>query len=274
MLTFRLLPLLAVACLPLDMGTARAQTLPDHARLDRVLAAHLHGGRVDYAGLAADRGELELYLEELARTSPKDLELVERDVRLAFWINAYNACVLHLVVTHYPIERRPGAAGLAHRLAGVPTNSIRQIPETWTRPFCRVAQRDRSLDGIEHGIIRPMGEPRIHFAINCGARSCPVLAPAAYRGELLDAQLDEAVRRFVAAPDQYEFAPGEPPMLRVGKILEWYKEDFGGTSGVVAFLHRYAPPEHAAALEPGRVRVEYLDYDWTLNDTTVAGPTR
>jgi len=257
-------PLLALSLL---LGTAHpgwGQTLPDHALFDRVLEGHVRAGLVDYHGLAENRRDLDLYLEQLGRTSPSDLELAPREARLAFWINAYNACALRLVLDHYPIEKRGGG----------PENSVRQIPEAWTRQFCRVAQRERSLDGIEHGILRPLGEPRIHFAVSCPSRSCPPLAGEAYRGIDLDAQLDAAVFRFVTDSSQFTLAYGAPPTLRVNKILDWNKEDFGGTSGVVAFLRRFVPPEQARVLEPGGVRVEYFAYDWTLNDAAAVAPGR
>lgn len=250
---------------------AAAQTLPDHALFDSVLTRYLHDGLVDYAALAAGRVVLDRYLEQLGRTSPSALDLASRDARLAFWINAYNACVLRLVIDHYPIERRGGLAGLANRVVGVPANSIRQIPGTWDRAFCYIAQRDRSLDGIEHGIIRPMGDPRIHFAVNCAARSCPVLGAEAYRAYRVNDQLDDAVRRFVASPLHFRLDAGEPPLLHVNKVLDWYKEDFGDTADVVAFLRRYVPTAEAALLDPDHIRVEFLEYDWTLNDTAVFG---
>jgi hypothetical protein len=270
----RLSLLLAVSFLAVIITPGGAQTLPDHSLFEAVLAEHTHDGLVDYSALAADPERLDAYLDELGRVSPADLELASRDVRLAFWINAYNACALRLVRDHYPIEPRAGTAGLTNRLVGVPANSIRQIPNVWTQQFCRVAQRDRSLDGIEHGVIRPLGEPRAHFAVSCASRSCPELAREAYGGDRLDAQLDEAVRRFMMDTTRFRLALGEHPALRVSKTLEWYKEDFGGTAGVVAFFRRYAAPNQAVLLKPGSVRVEYLDYDWTLNDTTVVGAAR
>jgi hypothetical protein len=257
-------PWLALTLLAGAAHPGWGQTLPDHELLDRVLEIHVRAGLVDYAALAANRRDLDLYLEQLGRTSPSDLELASREARLAFWINAYNACALRLVLDHYPIEKHGGGS----------ENSVRRIPEAWTRQFCRVAQRERSLDGIEHGILRPLGEPRIHFAVSCPSRSCPPLAGEAYRGDSLDAQLDAAVRRFVEDSSQFALAYGDPPTVRVNKILDWHKEDFGGTSGVVAFLRRFVSPEQARVLEPGGVRVEYFAYDWTLNDAAVVAPTR
>lgn len=255
-------------------GWGRAQTLPDQDLFDRVLGAVVRDGLVDYAALAAHRTELDLYLDVLGRTSPADLDLVSRDERLAFWINAYNACVLRLVTDHYPIEEPGEVTTLRNQQAGIPANSVRQIPDALTRRFCRVAQRDRSLDGIEHGIIRPLGEPRIHFVLHGGARGGPVLTDVAYRADRLEEQFAAAVRRFVADTAQYVLMRGHPPVLRVSKILDWYKDDFGGTGGVVAFLRRFAPPADAELLQPGQVRVEYEDYDWTLDDTAVVGTGR
>lgn len=245
------------------------QTLPDHAELTAVLQRHVHGPLVDYAALQADRRALDAYLQRLGRTSPGALDLAGRDARLAFWINAYNACALKLVVDHYPIEKRGGLGGVVNAVAGVPANSIRQIPDTWERRFCRVAQEDRSLDGIEHGILRPLGDPRIHFAVNCASRSCPVLADRAYTADSLQAQLDAAVERFLADPRQYRLETGADPVLHLNRVLDWYKDDFGGTDGVLRFLARYVPEGEGRLLTSGRIRVEYSEYDWTLNDTAV-----
>lgn len=255
----------------LSGGPAAAQTLPDHTRFSELLTRHVRDGLVDYAALQTDRAVLDLYLERLGRTSPRALDLAGRDARLAFWINAYNACALKLVLDHYPIESRGGLGGLVNKVAGVPANSIRQIPDTWDRRFCRIAQEMRSLDEIEHGIIRPLGDPRIHFAVNCAARSCPELAPTAYVADSLQRQLDEAVQRFLANPHHYRLELDGDPTLYLNKVLDWYGEDFGGTEGVLAFLARYVAAEDADVLRSGNVRVEFVDYDWTLNDTAVFG---
>ncbi len=262
-------PLLACGLAPMQ-----AQGLPGPDLLDRVLAGHIRDGLVDYAGLRAHRDDLDRYLEALGTTDPAALERASREERLAFWINAYNACVLRLIIDHYPIMSRLPAAGADGRAYGIPEKSIRQIPETWTAQFCRIAQRDRSLDGIESGILRPMGDPRIHFALSCAARGCAGLADSAYRGGRVEEQLDRAVKRFVRDPRQLQIERGEPPVLRVNKFLDWYKEDFGGTSGLVAFLRRYVSRRDADLLRPGGVRVEYLDFDWSLNDATVADSAR
>lgn len=265
--------MLAMSLFPGAVAVTRAQALPAPDRFDRVLVRHVHGGLVDYVGLQADRADLDGYLEQLGNVAPVDLRRASRDDRLAFWINAYNACVLRLVIDHYPLAT-PKRSKEDARRSSAPAPSIRQIPRAWTAPFCRVAQRARSLEGIESGILRPIGDPRIHFVLSCAARGCPALADHAYRGDRLEEQLDQAVRRFAADPRQCHLEPGEPPVLHVNKFLDWYKEDFGGATGLVAFLRRYVPRRELPSLRPGAVRVEYLDFDWSLNEAGVSDSAR
>lgn len=262
------IPLLVLTAAPPLAG----QTVPDHSTFDRVLEEVRRGGLVDYARLKANRSNLDAYIEELDRTDPEAVSSAPRGARLALWINAYNACALRLVIDHYPIEKRGFVAGLRNTVAGVPANSIRQIPNTWKERFCPVAGRNRALDEIEHEIIRPMGDPRIHFAVNCASRSCPVLAPEAYKADSVDVQLDAAVHRFVSDPSHYRLDRGITPVLHLNKVLDWYEDDFGGKRGVVEFLTRYVPAEDATILEQHPdLPVNYVNYDWTLNDTAVFG---
>jgi hypothetical protein len=253
-------------------ASASAQALPDHAGFTDVLGAYVRDGLVDYATLQANREGLDAYLVELAATDADALGAAPRDAQLAFWINAYNACALRLVIDHYPIRKAGFPASLVRSLQGVPDNSIRQISDTWSRRFCAVTGVARALDEIEHEIIRPMGEPRIHFAVNCASRSCPVLAPQAYTAQGLDEQLDAAVRRFVASERNYRLYREDDPTLWLNKVLDWYRDDFGGREGVVTLLLRYLPPDDTQYIRERSPRVEFLEYDWTLNDTAVFEP--
>jgi hypothetical protein len=245
----------------------RAQDLVDHRLFNRVLEQVWHDGLVDYAALRRQPAPLDEYIAALGGVSADAVRGASRNAQLAFWINAYNACALKLVVEHYPIQKAGFPASLVRSLQGVPDNSIRQIPSTWKREFCPVAGEDRALDEIEHEIVRPMGDPRIHFAINCAARSCPVLAGVAYESDMLDRQLDDAVRRFIARREQYHLMRSANPVLHLNKMLDWYAEDFGGREGVVDFLLRYVPDDDAAYIRGHRpIKVEFEHYDWTLNE--------
>ncbi|MFQ5704508.1 MAG: DUF547 domain-containing protein [Gemmatimonadales bacterium] len=248
-----------------------AQEVPDHAAFEAVLQQHVHGKLFDYGAVAKDSAGLTDYLLQLANTDPGVLEAAGRQQQLAFWINAYNACTVKLVVDHYPIRKGGLAASLVNSVKGVPANSIRQIPNTWSDKFCNVAGTARSLDEIEHEILRPMGDPRIHFAVNCASRSCPVLSSHAYTAKRLDDQLDDAVRRFVADSMQYRLNR-KKSALEVNRILDWYKDDFGGTEGVIRFLLYYIPDADVQFIRTHpKIEVRYNRYDWTLNDTAVFG---
>jgi len=247
---------------------ATHQGLPDHGVFSEVLQRVVQVPWVDYAALHGAPVGLNRYLEALASTPMDALREAPREEQLAFWINAYNACMLHRVVEHYPLHQGagPGLVGrVQNRIARRPVNSVWQIRDVFSGPACVVAGEERSLDQIEHEIIRPMGEPRIHFAINCAARSCPPLVPEAYTGESLDRQLDARVRAFVRTPAQFEVRP-EEGVLRLNPILNWFGEDFGGPEGVKAFFRTYLSGEPARmAGDPG-TRLVFTDYDWTLND--------
>ena len=245
-----------------------AQEIPDHANFTRILADVVRAPRVDYAALQSRRADLTAYLDQLAGTDPTALKSASRAVRLAFWINAYNACMLDRVSAHYPIRRNAGFVGsIRNALADRPDNSVWQIRDVFTGPFCSVAGSTRSLDEIEHEIIRPTWEePRIHFAVNCAALSCPPLAAEAYVPERLEDQLDQAVRGLVANPEHFLIDRAGTGSLTLNRVLDWYGDDFGGTDGLLDFFARYLSAEDAEFLRRPGVEVRFFEYDWTLND--------
>jgi hypothetical protein len=173
--------------------------------------------------------------------------------------------MLRLVVDNYPIEKDGRLlARLTNRVAGRPANSVWQIPNVFDGKHCRVARQERSQDEIEHGFIRPMGDPRIHFAVNCAAKSCPELWPEAYSAATLDEQLDRAVEHLVANAAHFRVEEGST--VRLNKVLDWYRDDFGGVEGLRTFLTRYVDEATATVLGDARTKIEFSEYDWTLND--------
>ncbi len=265
----------AFAAMAAAVSGARAnlasQELADHAAFTEVLAAVVVGSRVDYARLAADRSGLDAYVEDLADTDPAAIQAASPDERLAFWINAYNACMLKRVIDNYPIKRAGGFLRIKNAAAGRPENSVWQIGDVFSGDHCEIAGERRSQDEIEHEIIRPMGDPRIHFAINCAAISCPPLISEAYRGSSLGEQLDARVQAFVDDPFQLEVVTENgTAVVRVNTVLDWFNEDFGGVDGIRPFLAPYASGSHREAMEDPDGKLEFIDYDWTLNDVVVA----
>jgi hypothetical protein len=266
----------AVLMLSSAASAAAGQSDFDHTPFDAVLAAHVRGGNVTYASLAADRAALDAYVRSLAAVSAAEFDAWSRPERIAYLINAYNAAVLVGVVDHYPIRRSWRPRALVR-----PANSIWQIAGFFDGRRYRVAGRDLTLDDMEHDWLRQrLREPRIHFALVCAARSCPPLRAEAYEAERLDVQLDEQTRLFFNHAPANRFDP-EAGVVRLSSILRWFGEDFeiyapargfAGTlaeRGVLALAARFLPPPIAAWLSRGDYRIEYADYDWTLND---AGP--
>lgn len=261
--------LLTAAVLIAALGSPAAAG--DHGAWDALLKEHVSDGLVDYAALARDRPRLDAYLRDLAETDP---DALSRDEQLAFWANAYNARMVALVLDHFPIQ----GSDPAH-----PANSVLQVPGIFKRFQARVGGRELSLDQIEHDILRPrFGEPRVHAAIVCASASCPELRAGAFTAARLEEQLDEQFRRFVTDPrrNRFDLARGTAGLSR---IFEWFGEDFAATeappalrrsagkhAGVLAFVAPYLPAAERDALLSGRLRVDFLPYDWALNDLAEA----
>ena len=209
------------------------------------------GTQVDYAGLLAEP-RWKALVDALALVDPDQLS--SRPEKLAFWINAYNILAIEIVVRHYPVK------------------SIRDIGSlfrsVWKREAGRIGGRGYSLDEIEHDILRPMKEPRIHGAIVCASISCPNLARIPYSAEGLDAQLDASVRAWLMRPEKGVSLDRAEKRVRVSRIFKWFSRDFGGRRGVLDFVRRYAPEPEGAWLAENLegVRLSYFGYDWDLND--------
>jgi hypothetical protein len=224
-----------------------------------LLGDHVSAGHVDYAALRHDERLCD-YIGYLALTRPDTLPSARH--RLAFWINAYNAYTLKVVSDNYPIESI-NELHFGGRIIGHVTGRT-----VWDLDFAVVGGTPYSLDEIEHDIIRGrFGDPRIHFALVCAARSCPPLRPEAYAAQRLDAQLDDQGRVFFSQAEKNRF-DGASRTAYLSRILDWYREDFGeNRHEVLRSIARYAPLEVRGSIEsdPGAWRVEYTDYDWSLN---------
>ena len=246
----------------------RTAAFDAHRDWDDLLRRHVRGVRVDYDGFQRDRSALQRYLDSLREPVPE----LGREDEIALWINAYNAATIDLVVRE--------------RIArGGRLRSIRDIPAPWSRQRWRIAGAERSLDEMEHEILRKrFREPRIHFALVCASRSCPALRPTAYQGAFLDAQLDSAARAFVRDPALNRFEPTDGT-IRISKIFDWYAKDFAGLvkdetlerlygserGPVIAYVARYLDASTVARLRSSKMRVTVSSYDWSLNSTGNAG---
>lgn len=247
-------------------GTVRAQI--SHQPWDELLQRHgrvLDGGQatqVDYKGMAADRPQLVRYLESLEKVGREEFDKWPKDRQLAFLINAYNAWTVQLILGRYPDLKSIKDLG-----------SIFRSP--WKQVFIPLLGEQRSLDDIEHELIRGSGrynEPRIHFAVNCASIGCPALPNRAFVEDQLDRQLEEATRLFLADRSRNRLSGST---LEVSSIFKWYREDFErgwrGANNLGDFLVLYADSlgldgKAVDGVRSRAIDIDFLDYDWRLND--------
>lgn len=230
---------LAVAATPTPQG------VPDPAPYDAVLALRARDGGFDYRGTTGqDRKRLAAYLANLGDARPAEMTPNER---MAFWVNAYNAMAIAVVLDRYPVT------------------SIQDISGAFKSLRRRIAGEELSLDDIENR-LRQTKDPRFHFLIVCASESCPTLAPTAYTAETIPAELDRRTRAFINDPSKNSFDRRSGQIL-LSKIFEWNRLEFEGAAGsVLKFVARYAPDRQTASWLGGvAYRPRFIEYDWRLN---------
>lgn len=194
---------------------------------------------VDYSAIRAD--SLAAAYRTISEFDPSRLS--GRDEQLAFYINAYNILAMKTVSDNRPLH---SIKDLGNWLQPV-----------WNKPAGVLNGKTVSLDEVEHRVLRPMGEPRIHLAIVCASVSCPDLRDEPYTAAKLSAQLDDQARRFLDNPGKGLLI--EKDRIRVSKIFDWFEEDFAAGGGVEAFIRQYKPD-----LPKLKIKAD-IDYDWSLN---------
>ncbi|MHA2938734.1 DUF547 domain-containing protein [Vibrio sp. RC27] len=233
-----------------------------HEQWDSLLNKHIKeinngaSTAVDYKGFANDKAELNSYIDSLAAVSQEQYQAWNKDKQLAFLINSYNANTVSFILTKYP-----------------DLDSIKDLGNVFSSPWSKdvvsLLGEKRSLDDVEHGLIREAGvfdEPRIHFAVNCASIGCPALRNEAYNEQELSAQLEEQTHSFLSDSSR-NYLDGNT--LHLSSIFKWYGKDFADKSGSLqVFLADYAKDLGAdsAALNEQKYKIKYLDYDWGLND--------
>lgn len=195
-------------------------------------------GNVNYAQWKDDTTALDNYIASLEENPPA--EYWSKNDSLAYFINAYNAVTVKLILDSYPIR------------------SIRKLITPWRFKRFVLNGKKVSLNHIEHSVLRKMGEPRIHFAINCASASCPKLLNKAFYAHTMENQLEQVTNDFINDEKRNQLSEKE---MYVSRIFQWFAEDFGSKKERHAFIRNYAkqPIEKNA-------KIRFLDYDWSLNE--------
>ncbi len=230
----------------------------DHRAWEAFLTRYLRIGadgvhRVAYSRVTApDRAALDAYIAELARLPVSDYNRAEQ---LAYWINLYNALVVRVILDHYPISSIRDIAPSAPGSAG-----------PWDEKLVEVEGQPVSLSDIQNRILRPIWhDPRILYALSCGAVSCPSLQPEPYQADRLEHQLSKAAMVYVNDPRCIQI---DGNRLSVSSLYRWYAADFGGSdTAIINHLMAYAEPKLAMSLQRFE-RISDDDFDWRLNDAT------
>jgi hypothetical protein len=231
----------------ISLPTTLAMERVDHGGYALLLERHVRDGMVDYKGFKRDERLLDRYLADLGNVTPDRLS---RDDQFAFYINVYNAWTIKLILSGYPGIRSIKDLG-----------SFLQSP--WKKKIVRLKAVTVTLDHIEHDILRPVfRDPRVHFAINCAARSCPPLLSVPFYGNTLNEQLDTAATAFINDVES-NYIRGNT--LYASRIFKWFKTDFD--DDIIGFFLTYAQGKMKHELENKQniLEVKYLGYDWSLN---------
>lgn len=211
----------------------------NHSSWGKLLEKHVSNqGHVNYKTFKRDRSDLLNYIASLSKNMPNDSW--NKEDKFAYWINAYNAMTIDLILRHYPIK------------------SIKVINKPWDQRFWKLEGKWYNLNEIEHNILRKMNEPRIHFGIVCASYSCPKLLNKAFTASNLDKQLTEVTKSFLA---DYERNTISKNNIQLSKIFQWFAKDFKQEGTLIDFLNKYSAVKIFA-----KAKKSFKDYNWDLNE--------
>ena len=223
-------------------------TPPTHELWGALLKDFVQNGHVNYIRLHENSEQLNIYLSRLKEHSPSSDWSKEES--LAYWINAYNAFTLKIILDNYPVES----------IKDIGSNiQIPLINSTWDIPFIEIGDKELTLNDIEHRILRKdFNEPTIHFAIVCASVSCPSLRSEAYTAGKIYKQLNEQALAFINDKSKNQIATNQ---VKISKIFSWFEGDFTKEGNLIDFLNQYSKVKINKEAD-----ISYMDYNWSLNN--------
>ncbi len=198
---------------------------------------------VKYAAWKGNAEDMQAIQQVVDGIAQEKISGMNKHEQLAFYINAYNAWILHEALGKYP------------------TRSVKDLLFTFfTGTRIKVAGEPMSFSHLEKDVIRPkFGDPRVHFALNCASQSCPPLNPEPFRSAKLDAQLEKLAVGFVNSPKGVDYMSAKKTAA-LSAIFDWYKDDFKAAGGTLKFINKRRNEPL-----PNDTKIVYQDYNWSLN---------
>jgi hypothetical protein len=234
-------------------ASPRASAKPfdhSHKAFDVLLKDKVKDGQVNYAALKSSPGELTAYLGQLASIKESTFKTWDENQQQAMLINLYNAATLKLIIDHYPVKSIKDIGGL--------------FKKPWDIKSLTLFGKTITLNHLEHKILRKnYDEPRVHFAIVCAAKGCPILRTGAYTADRLDTQLKEQGEAFLRDPKKNRVDAAKK-VVYLSKIFNWFESDFEKGGSVIGFVKPYFAPADAKSLGKN-FKIKYTSYDWSLN---------
>ena len=212
---------------------------------------------VDYKKIKSDTSKLDEFTDGIERIGKDEFDSWSREQQMAFLINAYNAFTIKLILTKYPVDSIKSYGGLF-------------VNSPWEKKFFTLFGKETTLNVIEHDLLRKLyKDPRLHFVLVCASKSCPPLINDAYVADKLEHQFTAAAMNFMRDPERNRFN-ADTNEIKISKIFKWYKKDFISSAGSI---NAYVAPlmtddvDLQALIANKETATNYLDYDWSLNDT-------
>lgn len=210
-----------------------------HQDWHSLLQKHVNAdGVVNYKGFKSNQTALDTYIQFLSDNLPQ--EAWSKNKKLAYWMNAYNAFTVKLIIDNYPLK------------------SIKDIKNPWDLRIFKLGKKWYNLNEIEHKILRKMGDPRIHFGINCASFSCPPLLNKAFTEANVQKELAVLAENFVNDSSRNTLTENK---IEISKIFNWFAKDFKTNGSIIDFLNQYAQIKIAS-----NAKKSFKEYNWNLNE--------
>lgn len=225
----------------------------NHSDWDGLLRKNVsENGNVDYKGFKSDAKKLDAYLRHLSKIQ---IKRYPRKEQLAYWINAYNAFTVDMIIKHYPVKSikdiRNGRS-LVAKITGSSQVWIEKLRYSFDG-------EELSLFNIENSkLLKGLFDPRIHFVINCASYSCPRLWNSAYTAGNVNKAMDLMATQFINDPGKNRITADA---LQLSQIFEWYSDDFTGHGSLIDYLNKYSKIKIKA-----NAKLNFMEYNWNLNE--------